>query len=57
MHTQLLRTLAAALALAGLTATAFAQDKPAELKIGITTFTSGPAAVNTARGNVIHPSA
>jgi len=41
---KLLGTLAAALALAGAT-TAQAQDKPAELKIGITTFSSGAASV------------
>lgn len=41
-HTRLMLTTAALL-LAG--ATALAQDKPAELKIGITTFTSGAASV------------
>ncbi len=38
-----LRLVAGALALAS--TAVFAQDKPAELKIGITTFTSGPASV------------
>ena len=37
--------LAAFAALLGMTSAAFAADKPAELKIGITTFTSGPASV------------
>ncbi|MBK9083015.1 MAG: ABC transporter substrate-binding protein [Rhizobiales bacterium] len=36
---------AAALALALTAAPAFAQDKPAQIKIGITTFLSGPASV------------
>lgn len=43
MHRSLLRALGGALTLAA--TLAFAQDKPAELKIGITTFTSGAASV------------
>lgn len=42
---KLVRTIAAAAALALSTGLAAAQDKPAELKIGITTFTSGAASV------------
>ena len=40
-----LTTLTAMMALALSTGLALAQDKPAELKIGISTFTSGPASV------------
>ena len=40
-----LTTLTAMVALAMSTGLASAQDKPAELKIGISTFTSGPASV------------
>jgi len=37
--------IAVAAALLGMTPSGFAADKPAELKIGITTFSSGPASV------------
>lgn len=37
--------IAAALLAAAVSAAAYGQDKPAELKLGITTFTSGPASV------------
>jgi branched-chain amino acid transport system substrate-binding protein len=46
MKRMLLKSLAGALAACALApAAVFAQDKPAELKIGITTFTSGAASV------------
>ncbi len=45
MSIKTLRRLAGMLALATTVTAASAQDKPAELKLGITTFSSGPASV------------